>query len=77
MVFVDPGMDLEEKPTRKKEVRSAGRTKSGQMKISIYGYTAKNARRFYVKITGNQLSVRFPLFLQVPVKNFQESGTVR
>ena len=30
--------------------------------------TAKNIRRFYGKITGNQLPVHFSLFLQVPVK---------
>ena len=34
-------------------------------KISIF-YTAKNVCRFYGKITGNQLSVHLPVFLQVP-----------
>ena len=29
-------------------------------------YTAKNIRRFYGKITGNQLPVHFQLFLQAP-----------
>ena len=40
-------------------------------------YTAKNIRRFYGKINGNQLLVHFLLFLQAPVNIFKESGTVR
>ena len=33
-------------------------------------YTAKHIRRFYGKITGNQLPVYFPFFLRVPVNIF-------
>ena len=33
--------------------------------------TAKNIRRFYGKITENQLLVHFPLFLQAPVNIFR------
>ena len=45
-----------------------------QSKVSLH---CKNIRRFYGKITGNQLSVHFPLFLQASVKHLQESDTVR
>ena len=37
----------------------------------------KNVRRFYGKITGNQLPVRFPLLFTGTRKHFQESGTER
>ena len=37
----------------------------------------KNIRRFYGKITGNKLSVHFPLFFTHARKHFQESGTER
>ena len=37
----------------------------------------KNIRRFYGKISGNQLSVHFPLFFAGARKHFQESGTER
>ena len=40
-------------------------------------YTAKNIRRFYGKITDNQLPVHFPLFFTGARKHFQEPGTVR
>ena len=40
-------------------------------------YTVKNIRRFYGKITGNQLTVHFPLFFTGARKHFQESGTER
>ena len=39
--------------------------------------TVKNIRRFYDKITGNQLPVHFPLFFTGARKRFQESGTER
>ena len=39
-------------------------------------YTAKNFRRVYGKITGNQLPVHFPFFTGAR-KQFQESGTER
>ena len=42
-----------------------------------YMFTVKNIRRFYGKITGNQLPVHFPLFLTGARKHFQESGTER
>ena len=42
----------------------------------LNAYTAKNIRRFYGKITGNQLPVYFPLFFQGARKHFQEPGTV-
>ena len=35
----------------------------------------KNIRRFYGKITGNQLPVHFPLLFTGTHKHFQESGT--
>ena len=38
---------------------------------------AKNIRRLYGKITGNQLPVHFPLFFKGARKHFQESGTER
>ena len=38
-------------------------------------FTAKNIRRFYGKITGNQLPVHFPFFLTGARKYFQESGS--
>ena len=41
-----------------------------------YMYTL-NIRRFYGKITGNQLPVHFPLFFTGARKHFQESGTER
>ena len=34
----------------------------------------KNIRRFYGKITGNQLTVHFPLFLQAPVNIFRNQA---
>ena len=37
----------------------------------------KNFRRFYGKITGNQLQVQYPLFFTGARKHFQESGTER
>ena len=37
----------------------------------------KNIRRFYGKITGNQLPVHFPLFFTGARKHFQESGEER
>ena len=37
----------------------------------------KNIRRFYGKITGNQLPVHFPLCFTGIRKHFQESGTER
>ena len=37
----------------------------------------KTARRFYGKITGNQLPVHFPLLFTGTRKHFQESGTER
>ena len=37
--------------------------------------TSKNIRKFYGKITGNQLPVRFPLFFTSARKHFQEPGT--
>ena len=40
-------------------------------------YTVKNIRRFYDKITGNQLPIHFPLFFTGARKHFQESGTER
>ena len=55
-----------------------------RMKMYLNGkhsitYTAKMSvdRRFYGKITGNQLPVHFPFFLTGARKHFQESGTVR
>ena len=39
--------------------------------------TLQNIRRFYGKITGNQLPVHFPSFFTGARKHFQESGTVR
>ena len=39
--------------------------------------TLKNIRRFYGKVTGNQLPVHFPLFFTGARKHFQESGTER
>ena len=37
--------------------------------------TVKNIRRFYDKITGNQLPVHFPLFFTGACKHFLESDT--
>ena len=37
-------------------------------------YTVKNIRRLYGNITGNQLTVRFSLFLQAPV-NMAQNGS--
>ena len=37
-------------------------------------YAAKNIRRFYGKITGNQLPVHFPYFLRVPLNIFRNQG---
>ena len=37
-------------------------------------YTVKNFRKFYGKITGNQLPVHFPLFLQAPVNIFRNQA---
>ena len=34
----------------------------------------KNIRRFYGKITGNQLPIHFPLFLQAPVNIFRNQA---
>ena len=42
-------------------------------RIFCHHYTAKNTRRFYGKITGNQLQVHFPLFFTDARKSF--SGT--
>ena len=42
-----------------------------------FHHTVKNFRRFYGKITGNQLPVHFPLFFTGARKHFQESGTER
>ena len=39
--------------------------------------TVKKIRRFYGKVTGNQLPVHFHLFLTDARKHFQESGTER
>ena len=36
--------------------------------------TLKNIRRFYGKISGNQLPVNFPLFLQAPVNIFRNQA---
>ena len=41
---------------------------------SSLSYTVKNIRRFYGKITGNQLPVYFPLFLQAPVNIFRNQA---
>ena len=40
-------------------------------------FTVKNIRRFYGKITGNQLPVHFPLFFTGAREHFQESGKER
>ena len=45
--------------------------------ICKFSYTVKNIRRFYGKITGNQLPVHFPLSFTGARKPFQESGTER
>ena len=48
--------------------------------FSQYGavpYTIKKIRRFYGRITGNQMPVRFPLFFTGARKHFQESGIGR
>ena len=53
---------------------------SGALPIALRGpaaYTAKNIRRFYGIITGNQLPVHFPLFFTGACKHFQESRLVR
>ena len=34
----------------------------------------KNIRRFYSKITDNQLPVHLPLFLQAPIKTFRNQA---
>ena len=36
--------------------------------------TVKNIRRFYGKITGNQLPVHFPFFLRAPVNIFRNQA---
>ena len=36
--------------------------------------TAKNIRRFYGKISGNQLPVNFPLILRAPVNIFRNQA---
>ena len=55
--------------------------KKGEKKVKIdvlcFSYTVKNIRKFYGKITGNQLPVHFPLFFTGARKHFQESGTER
>ena len=37
-------------------------------------HTAKNIRRFYSKLTGNQLPVHFPLFFQASVNIFRNQA---
>ena len=51
------------------------RFKSGK-RLKIFSkkfYTVKSIRRFYGKITGNQLPVHFPLLFTGARKHFQES----
>ena len=48
-----------------------------QFAILLQFMHCKNIRRFYGKITGNQLPVHFPLFFTDARKPFQESGTER
>ena len=42
--------------------------------FSRHGFTVKNICRFYGTITGNELPVHFPLFLQAPVNIFRNQA---
>ena len=42
-------------------------------KLEVYPH-CKNIRRSYSKITGNQLPVHFPLFLQAPINSFRNQA---
>ena len=53
------------------EVAEAKNTKLTKHLVSIH---CKNIRRFYGKITDNQLPVHFPLFFTGACTHFQESG---
>ena len=59
----------ESSPQLLREKRSAARTHR-----STFAHTVKNIRRFYGKITGNQLPVHFPLFLHAPVNIFRNQA---
>ena len=54
------------------------RTKLNWKILSLgHMFTVKNFRRFYGKMTGNQLPVYFALFFTGARKHFQKSGTER
>ena len=44
------------------------------LRICMLNQHCKNIRRFYRKITGNQLPVHFPFFLQAPVNIFRNQA---